>query len=157
MADPVRSPVPPEVPFLGPFVAAGVFGPLETGVVATYARLVEAHPDELLALAVAVRGSELGHVCVRLGEIPRSLVVEGSDPATLEALDWPTARRFGEVLGSGRLTRPARSARDGVSGPVLPLVLDGDRLYVQRQWADETTVVEEVRPRIGNGWPPPWP
>jgi len=153
VADPVRSPVPPEVPFLGPFVAAGVFGPLETGVVATYARLVEAHPDELLALAVAVRGSELGHVCVRLGEIPRSLVVEGSDPATLEALDWPTARRFGEVLGSGRLTRPARSARDGVSGPVLPLVLDGDRLYVQRQWADETTVVEEVRSRLAAAAP----
>ncbi len=150
MVEPLRTPVPRVVSFLEPFVDAGVFGSLEIGVVETYARLVDPAPEELLALAVAVRGSALGHVCVRLGEIPGSLVVEGTDPTELETLEWPPAERLAEALAHGRLTRLARDPSPGRPEPgvILPLVLDGDRLYLQRQWVDETTVVEEVTSRL---------
>ena len=151
MAEPLPATVPPEVSFLAPFVEAGVFGYLEVGVVATYARLVDADADELLALAVAVRGSELGHVCVRLAEIPRALVVEGSDLAGLEGLGWPRPQRLAEVLGHGRLTTLAGAPP---ADPVLPLVLDGDRLYLQRQWVDESRVVDDLTSRLTSSTAP---
>ena len=74
--------VPDVVGALTPFVEAGVLGTTEVQVTATLARAAAPevlHPDVLLAIALAVRGPQHGHVCVDLSTVASS-VVPHDDP-----------------------------------------------------------------------------
>ncbi len=166
--------MPGDVRFLGPFVAAGVFGPTEVHLAATVARLRERQraatasattggavegavessggapsADELvlLAVAVAARAPRSGHVCVELDAVPQ-LVVDGRFGrrvgAGVEALAWPDPLVWAEALASSDVVA---EPSDADSTPLRPLVWDGRRLYLHRLWVDERSAAQELRRR----------
>lgn len=73
-----------------------------------------------------------GHVCLDLAAEAGQPGPDGSLPALA---DWRAA-----LLASGFVGRP---------GQYFPLLLDGDRLYLARLWADETGLARELRRRAG--------
>ena len=117
----IRIDRPTGVDALEPFVEAGVLGPTEIEVVTTMARVSgETAPTVLLALALAVRGPLLGHVCVDLDSVADTVVVDRSDP---DGRSSHLARRRRLAIGrSGQLAhphgrgRPRPGHRDGAFG-----------------------------------------
>lgn len=120
---------------------------------------------EVLALAVAARAPRSGHVGVPLGEAHRVVVDERPDPAAAGggpgagggsggsepvgaappgSLDWPDPDEWAATLSTSPVVA------DGDTGgvrPLRPLVHDAGRLYLQRLWADEQRVAQQVRER----------
>lgn len=132
---------------LAPFVDAGVFDVAEVQFVETVARLHHepVSPDEALALAVALRAPRHGHVGVELAEIARRFV---PDAAVAVELPWPDPDRWADVLrNSGLVHDPA----DTDSDILLPLVLDGGRIYLHRYHRHETDVADLLRRRADRG------
>jgi exodeoxyribonuclease V alpha subunit len=80
-----------------------------------------------LALALTTRAVAEGHSCLVLGEDP---AVPG-DPATCSADELLHALRGSALVGA--------------PGESRPLVLDGERLYLQRYWAYETRLAARLR------------
>lgn len=78
----------------------------------------------LFALAIASRAPGAGHVCAELGSL-RAMVRVADGRA--DNIDWPDAERCTAALGESSLVG------DGGT-PRRPLVLDGDRLYLDRYW-----------------------
>ncbi len=152
----IRIERPPGVAALEPFVEAGVLGPTEIEVITTMARVSgEAEPTVLLALALAVRGPLLGHVCVDLDTVADTVVVDRPDPEGSVELTWPDADSWRSAVAASSLTRTAaadhelaRSADDAVAEPTgqvaTPLVLDGSRLYLDRYWRYEQALVQAI-------------
>ncbi len=117
----------------------GVLEAADVHVADAVARLTGAEaPDVLLAVALAVRAPRLGHVCLdlrRLHEV--GVATEEGDRAELE---------LPELAG----WRATLSASPAVRAPseverVAPLVLDGDRLYLDRYWRYEQRLVARLR------------
>lgn len=130
--------VPDAVTVLDPFVDAGVFGRAEVQVCAAFARLVPDLDDEtLIGLAIAVRGPRLGHVCIELSDAARLTLDRGETAA--DELPWPEVDRWVERLAASPLVASPATASDR---PLRPLVLDGDRLYLQRDFSVEGSVAE---------------
>ncbi len=149
--------VPDEVATLQPFVDAGVFGPAEVHLAATVARVADGTlgHHELLALAVAARAPRSGHVGVPLDEAHRVVVDErpaaaasdGPTPAEqVGALDWPDPAQWATSLAASPVVADGDS---GAARPLRPLVFDAGRLYLQRLWADEQRIAQQVRERCG--------
>ena len=145
----IRIDRPPGVDQLEPFVEAGVLGATEIEVVTTLARVVgESDPDVLLGAALAVRGPLFGHVCVDLTTVASSVVVERTDPEPLAELHWPEPGPWLVALAASALVRSA--ARDDTADEVSrPLVLDGDRLYLDRYWRYEQSLLRHISDRSG--------
>ena len=142
-------PVPDGVAVLAPFVEAHIFDASEVHLAATITRLSPGISDEVvLALAVAARGPRLGHVCVDLHDVERQLGGDrdrepGSGPDAA-ALEWPAVERWtAELHASDIVAAPADSRNE----PLLPIVFDGRRIYLQRYWHYESLVAEELRVR----------
>ncbi|MCU1499283.1 MAG: exodeoxyribonuclease alpha subunit [Acidimicrobiales bacterium] len=135
---------------LAPFVEAGLFGPGEVQLAATVARLQpDTSPAVLLAVAVAAKAPELGHVGIELGAVARRLL-DGRDEEPAD-LPWPADGAWRAALeASPAVARPAGA---GVE-PIAPLVWDGERIYLQRFWAYELSVADEVRRRAVRVAPP---
>jgi exodeoxyribonuclease V alpha subunit len=162
-ADPHSGPVD-ALGFLAPFVAAGVFAPADVHVARTVERLVPGlDPSVALAVALAVRATRLGHVCVVLAEVPVGLVIDQRDGLDAGALPWPRPEQWAEalrtsagvaVVAPGSVPRSAGVART-VASPVAeatpggrrPLVFDGERLYLDRYWRYEVAVAEALLAR----------
>jgi exodeoxyribonuclease V alpha subunit len=161
----IRIERPAGVDALEPFVAAGVLGPTEIEVVTTIARVSGEHdPEVLLALALAVRGPLLGHVCIDLATVAETVVVDRSDDdGGAEELPWPQPGSWRSAVAASSLTRPAAAevelspspddtVAELVGGIATPLVLDGSRLYLDRYWRYEQSLVRAVLDR-GAGRP----
>ncbi|MBO0746955.1 MAG: AAA family ATPase, partial [Acidimicrobiaceae bacterium] len=142
--------VPGTVAVLEPFVAAGVFEPIEVQLATSLVRLQPAVPDEvLLGLALAARGTRLGNVCVEPAAASGVVVGTSEDDA---ALPWPDPDHWAAVLARSELVADPDG---GGALPLLPLVWDGTRLYLHRYWHYETTVAERLLALAAAGPPAP--
>jgi len=155
--------LPGTVAFLHPFVDAGVFTAAEVHVTAALARCSPGVPDAvLLAAAIAVRGTRLGHVCIDVTQIPSNVVLDiapnrspaapptdatGPDaaPVDIASLPWPAPTAIADALHHSSLVAnvdPQGAAPDAAvtDQKIRPLVFDGTRLYLERFWRAERLV-----------------
>ncbi|QXC63296.1 exodeoxyribonuclease V subunit alpha [Aquihabitans sp. G128] len=137
--------VPASVEVLRPFVDAGVVGAGEVHLAATVARLSPGtDPLVLLAVAVAARAPQLGHVGIELAAAADRVLDRFDEVAV--ALPWPDAGPWAAALASSpAVAAPADARRE----PLAPLVWDGTRIYLQRYWAYEAEVAADLRLRAG--------
>ncbi len=169
---PTRTGVSPEVAeLLEQFRQAGVLGSADVHVATTIARAGgEADPAVVLAAALATRAPRHGHVCIEPATVaatisaedddgpdaapdatPGAVDVDGVDApadraATLAALPWPDPATWATALSaSGVVRAPADATEPGA--PVLPLVFDGTRLWLERYWRYEDRVAAALRAR----------
>lgn len=144
---------------LAPWVEAGVLAPIDGHVAEAIARLTpEFDETVLLAAALAVRATRLGHVCIVLEDVAGSIIIEeaGSD---LGALDWPDPRQWARRLRrSDAVTTIDAEPADPDPGPdrvttdtICPLVFDGERVYLERYWRYERAVGDELLSRAAAG------
>jgi exodeoxyribonuclease V alpha subunit len=101
--------------------------------------------DALLGVAVASHAVGVGHVCADLAAVT-SEPAHAADGSLVEDVPWPPLERWKEAL------RAAPFVSDG-PGP-LPLVLDGDRLYLSRYCEYERRVAAAITRRVGSAAPP---
>jgi exodeoxyribonuclease V alpha subunit len=124
------------------FNDAGVLSAADVHVALRLARLgPEDDEAVLLAVALAVRATRLGHVYVDLATIAATAAVETEEPADLSALPWPAV--------AGWIERVAASALAGVGDderhePERPLRLLGGSLYLDRYWREERRVAADL-------------
>ncbi|NLA35813.1 MAG: exodeoxyribonuclease V subunit alpha [Actinobacteria bacterium] len=140
--------IPPIVDGLRPFVEAQVFAESEVHLAATIARMAQRigaplTPEVTLAIAVAARGPRSGHVCLAL-DLVAELLVDERDEST--DLPWPDANEWGVALiAADHVVATPDNAQEA---PLKPLVLDGNRLYLQRYWVYEQRVASVVLERV---------
>ncbi|MFM7272174.1 MAG: exodeoxyribonuclease V subunit alpha [Actinomycetes bacterium] len=137
-------------------VARGVLGSTEVhGADLVARRWLVDDADTLLAVAVAIWADRTGHVGLDLARVApildRARRTPGA-PAIGEPLpDLPEAERWRSALLAHPTIVRALSDDPGTTSAALadqrPLVLWRDRLYTQRQFADERSVAEQVRQR----------
>ncbi len=127
---------------LARFNDAGVLAPLDVTAAQTVGRL-HGETDETvtLAAALAVRSTRYGHVCVRLPRLREAVVVDGGDPAEIDALPWPDSQAWTAAVAESPLV--------GDGGDDRPLVLVDDRLYLERYYRFEQQVASLIRSRLG--------
>ncbi len=130
------------------FEEAGIVGRFETQLVTAAVRALGAAgrvatDDDLLALALVARATRLGHVCLELSQVERQLAATDEDgrPA---ALKLPAPDAWQRQLLDSPLVASEPRANDS---PLRPMVLAGDRLYLQRYWAFEVVVADQLRER----------
>ncbi|MCU0310757.1 MAG: exodeoxyribonuclease V subunit alpha [Acidimicrobiales bacterium] len=157
-AAPAQSPATPVdwKEALGPWRRAGVLHPVDVQIAAALARLCglrAADLDAVVATALAARAPRHGHVCLDLATVRESAPaeVEGTRDErhldAIEGLPWPSdTDRWRDALEASPLTAPAEGA---------PLVLDGDRLYLERYWVLEARLADEVLRRATAPEPTP--
>ncbi len=156
--------LPPGTEALRPFVDAGVLDAAPVHVAAAIARTIPTTSDDvLLAAALAVRATLLGHVCVELARAATLVTAapggdesaddQGDDGDDRSALPWPTLERWAAALrmsdavvvpgaDGGGAPRPAAGA------DVRPLVWDGRRVYLERYWRYERAVGDDLARRV---------
>ncbi len=145
--------VPTQVAFLEPFVAAGVLEHADVHVASAVARVVGDVADPIvLAVALAVRATRLGHVCVVLGDLPGSLVVHEGDPdrsgaVAVDALSWPAPAAWAKALRSSAAVGDGAATALRPGDTIRPLVFDGGRLYLERYWRYERAVGDNLLAR----------
>lgn len=115
-------------------VDAGLFRPLDVQL----ARLLAGDDDPRLALLVAKLSAEAGdgHVCLPLASMNKASLFSGRHDDLADAL-WSKA---GNPTVEDFLRSLSHSPAVGDGEQATPLVLDGDRLYLQRMWRDEGKV-----------------
>ena len=115
------------------FNEAGLLNSLDTLAASTVSRLL-GETDEVatLAAALAVRGTRFGHVCVNLETLAESVVVDDRDRDAVAALPWPDPADWRAALAASPLV-------DDGSGQA-PLVVAGDRLYLERYYRYEQSL-----------------
>jgi len=132
-----------------PSVVRGLTGPMATfngaGLLATsdvhvalrLARLGGVADDDVaLAAAFAARAPRLGHVCVDLATIRDTASSDTDTPADLASLPWPDPATWAGALADSELVGAGR-----------PLRLAGTSLYLDRLWADERQVGDDLTAR----------
>lgn len=132
---------------MGPFIAAGIVGRFEVQLVTAAVRALDAMGEvasdpALLALALVARATRLGHVCLTLDQVDRQLSASRDDGGPAPAAPEPEA--WCQELARSPLVA---SEADADVMPLRPLVLVGGRLYLQRYWAFEVAVAEQLRMR----------
>lgn len=141
---------PEHDPLLTAFHLAGVLSDADVRLATRLGRIGgDDDPEVLLATALALRGPRFGHVCVDLPRIAATVAVEptpgsggdGDDPAAdLGALPWPEPEAWASRLGASPLVRPEGEG-------ATPLVLAGDRLYLDRYWTYEQQLATALQAR----------
>ena len=127
---------------LAPFNDAGVLSPIDVHAAVVIARLCgETDPRVTLAAALAVRGTRFGHVCIRLATQREGVVVDGRDAEVIEALPWPEGAEWESAVESSGIV--------GDGSGDEPLVIAGDRLYLERDFRYEEDVVGLIEARTG--------
>ncbi len=115
---------------LAVFNDADVLNPLDVTAASTIARLCgETDEQVILAAALTVRGTRFGHVCIRLESQRGTVAVDGADSDGVEDLPWPDPDEWREVVAASVLV--------GDGSGDEPMVLDGDRLYLERYFRYE--------------------
>lgn len=145
---------------LAEFNKAGVLLAPDVHVAQTLGRLCdESDQQVLLAAALAVRALRLGSVCLQLEGVRERVVGEMLDPALdlsadpetdVDALPWPELEAWLTTLRASRLVS------QGFDEPVnqRPLRLVEDLLYLERYWAEESTVRTRLDERAARPAPP---
>lgn len=129
---------------LRPFFEAGILNGLALHVVARLGRRTQTlDPDVLLALALAVRAPQRGHICVDLSDDNvRRLLPATVDPSAgsvdLTPLVLPVQGWSEKVAACARLVRMA-----GQPG-LTPFVLDGHWLYTDRYWSYQADLAHRL-------------
>lgn len=125
----------------GVLIAADVHVAMRLGGV-----LGEADELVLLAAALAVRGPRVGHVCIDLTGVRRTVAVDRDAGPDVQELPWPDTAAW--------VDRVARSAMVAVGEDAptdRPFRLNGSRLYLDRYWRDERRVAAQFLARCGRG------
>jgi exodeoxyribonuclease V alpha subunit len=113
----------------------GVGGPDETG------------DDEVaLAVALTVRATRLGHVCIDLSTTRDTTTTDAELPVDVGVLPWPDPDRWVRRLAASPLVGLGDDAP-----PDRPLRLNGKRLYLDRYWRQERAVADDLRTRSETG------
>lgn len=156
--------IPDGLDVLAPFVEAGVLGPTEVHVARWLVRAAldplpgdrasadPVHADVVLGAALAAWAAAHGHACVTLAEVPTAVAAQvavrwdAADPPP--PLPWPEPTSWRQHLSAAqRVVREVDEPDDTFVTDPRPLVLHGDRLYLQRHWADECAVASSLRRR----------
>lgn len=118
--------------------ALGVLRPLDL----QFARIVagEEEPDILLAAACLSAEAGAGHVCLMLEQLLPENLFEGRQPELAQAV-WLAAGQPDIARWQQRLTA---SAAVGDGSSAMPMVLQQQRLYLQRMWQNEGEVAEFI-------------
>lgn len=148
---------------LAEFNAAGILGAADVHTAATLCRLHgEDDPEVALAAALAVRALRGGSICVDLAGVaeatfdidldeqlaaPTVATAAASDP---RELPWPEPLQWQEKLAASPLVSTSTETLDR---PPLRLV-DG-LLYLQRYWAHQERVRQQLTSRLGAERPAP--
>lgn len=104
----------------------------------------------LMAAALAVRAVRLGHVFVDLNTV--ATTVAPDDEAVeldLDSIPWPDPDAWRTLVAASPLTA---LGHDGAAN--RPLRLIGSRLYLDRYWRHEQTVIDDLLARGGAALPP---
>jgi exodeoxyribonuclease V alpha subunit len=128
---------------LRPFNDAGVLAAADVHVALRLGRFGGDEDDlVLLGAALAVRAPRLSHVCVDIGTVRRSVIIDAEIPVDARELPWPDADEW-----MARLTASPLVAV-GVDGPGdRPLRLVGTLLYLDRYWREECQVAADLTGR----------
>lgn len=125
------------------FNDAGILSPLDVHAAGAIARLCGETDDRvILAVALAVRGSRFGHVCIRLDRLRDIVAGEDLDPEVLAELPWPDPAVWRSAVTGSALVG------DGSGGE--PLVLVKDRLYLERYFRYEDLVAGLIAARCSS-------
>ena len=131
-----------ETSSLLPYVGAGVLVASDVQVARTVGRISqETDPLVLLAVALSVRAVREGQVCLSLDQIAGSLnsAFLQQSGAVLPAL--PTVQDWVKHLSSSRVVQLSSHV---LSATPRPLVLEGNRLYLDRYWHYELVLARQL-------------
>lgn len=136
------------------FKDLGVFGAPEAAVIDLLQRRSGETNDLVLAAAgLAVWAHRNGHPCVHLQDV-KGLVANDLSETNLQELQakLPSAAEFIDALSaSSEIVRKIEQGKVGTyleaSSDRHPLVLVGDLLFTQRQFADELSIAEQLKAR----------
>lgn len=104
----------------------------------------------LMAVALAVRAVRFGHVYVDLATVATTVAPDDETiEVDLPALAWPESTTWATLVAASPLTA---IGPDGA--PDRPLRLIGTRLYLDRYWRHERSVIADLL-RRSDGPPPP--
>ncbi|HEY5384170.1 MAG TPA: exodeoxyribonuclease V subunit alpha [Acidimicrobiales bacterium] len=125
------------------FNDAGILSTSDVHVALRLARLSD-DDDEVVSLgaAFAARAPRLGNVCVDLATIHATADADTDTPADIGALPWPAPQTWIRQMEAS-----------GIVGAGRPLHLEGTTLYLDRLWADERMVANELRARSDGAAP----
>ena len=142
-------------PELAAFQSAGVFTPAETMFAETIHRLAPNEPwQALLAAALAMRAPRQSAVSVDLSTVTTSidvydLATPSAERTDIDAADlvanlpWPDAAEWRTLLRASSVVADEHADKNDPR----PLVLVGDRLYLDCFWRDEQFVAAELSRR----------
>lgn len=118
--------------------ALGVLRPLDL----QFARVVAGNdePEMLLAAACLSAEAGAGHVCLMLEQLLPENLFDGRQPELAQAA-WLAA---GQLDVAGWQQRLSASAAVGDGSTAMPMVLQQQRLYLQRMWQNEGEVAEFI-------------
>ena len=126
---------------LGTFNAAGVLVAADVHVARRLGALTgETRETVLLACALAVRAPRVGHVFSDLRTVADTTIVESEQTVDLSTLPWPAPDAWVREVAESPLCALGEEAPER-----RPLRLVGDRLYLDRYWAEERQVAEDLR------------
>ena len=136
------------------FVDLGIFGAPEAAVIDLLQRRSgETNDIVLTAAGLAVWAHRNGHPCVHLQDL-EGLVTNDLSDTNLQELrtKMPSATEFIDALSaSPEIVRKIEQGKVGTyfeaSSDLHPLVLVGDLLFTQRQFADELSIAEQLKAR----------
>lgn len=135
-----------ETSFLLPWVESGLLVASDVQVALTVARVLhEDDPRILLAVALSVRAVRSGQTCLSLDQMCDSLSAVSSERPELAWLSTLSVEEWRPLLASSRVVR---NASHGAMNAVRPLVLDGERLYLDRYWHYELEVARALLARV---------
>lgn len=132
----------------------GIFGAPEAAVIDLLQRRTgESNDIVLVASGLAVWAHRNGHPCVHLQDV-EGLIANDLSKANLATFreKLPTTAEFINALGeSPGIVRKIEQGKVGTyleaSSDLHPLVLVGDLLFTQRQFADELSIAEQLKSR----------
>ncbi len=126
------------------FNAAGVLSASDVHVARRLAELSGTEDDAVaLGVAFAARAPRLGHVCVDLATVARTASADTDVAVDLNALPWPEAAPWTDLMAASDLV-----------GPERPLRLEGSVIYLDRLWADEQLVAADLVARAARSVAP---
>ncbi|MGZ4184030.1 MAG: exodeoxyribonuclease V subunit alpha [Solirubrobacteraceae bacterium] len=123
------------------FNDAGVLASADVHVATRLAAIAQDSDESVvLALALAVRAPRLGHVHVDLASIRDTAAVDTEEPVDLSALPWPDVAQWLEHVKASELVATGETD----NGDTRPLRLVGSWLYLDRYWAEERGVADQL-------------
>ncbi len=141
--------VPAAVKHLEGFVNAGIFEPIDVHAAAAIARLMNIKDKNVvLGAALAVRTTREGHVCVMIDNA--DVGVEVTDGT--KKLAWPSPDEWRASLTASPAVRVVTAGEVIDSQPgeiIVPLIFDGERLYLDRYYDYELRLAAAVLTRAG--------